>query len=112
MPVLKNDGTVVVNTSVSTSKNYDYNLALHNSYGLSIQLAYTNTSSINSTASLQASNDEVHFVDIPSTLVTISGNGSTIWDVSNSAFKTLRVVYTRTAGTADLTLTYNSLNFA
>jgi len=112
MPVLKNDGTVVSTLSVSTSKDFDYNLALHNSYGLSIQLVYSNAAGLTATAELHASNDGINFVVIPNTLVNLTTNGSTMWDVSNSAFKIVRVHYVRTAGTVDLTLTYNSLNFA
>lgn len=112
MPFLKNDGTVVTDLAVATNKDYDYNLALYNSYGLSVQLAYTNSAGLTATAELQASNDGVHWVTIPSTSVSISADGSTIWDVSNSAFKILRVHVAISAGVVDLQLTYNSLNLA
>jgi hypothetical protein len=112
MPFLKNDGTVVTDLAVAASKNYDYNLALHNSYGLSIQLIYSNQVAINATASIQVSNDGDNWTDIPNTAVTITANGSTIWDLSNSAFKIVRVHFVRTAGTVNLKLIYNSLNLA
>lgn len=112
MPFLKNDGTVVTDLAVATSKDYDYNLALHNSYGLSIQLVYSNQTSLNAVISIQVSNNGINFTDVPNTAVTITANGSTVWDLSNSAFKIVRVHYVRTAGTVDLTLTYNSLNLA
>jgi hypothetical protein len=85
MPFLKNDGTVVTALGVAADKDFDYNLALHNSYGLSVQLAYTNSAGLTATAELQASNDEVSWVTIPNTLVNITADGSTMWDVSNSA---------------------------
>lgn len=112
MPFLKNDGTVVTDIGVATSKNYDYNLAGHNSYGLSVQLAYSNSVGLTATAELQVSNDGTNFVPITGTLVNITTNGSTIWDVSNSAFKILRVAFVRSAGSVNLVLTYNSLNLA
>jgi hypothetical protein len=112
MPFLKNDGTVVTDIAVATNKDYDYNLAEHNSYGLSVQLSYANNVGINATAELHASNDGVNWVVIPMTIVTITADGSTLWDVSNSAFKIIRVSFVRTAGTVDLTITYNSLNLS
>jgi hypothetical protein len=110
MPFLKNDGLVITDVGVAANKDYDYNLALHNSYGLSLQLSYTNSAGLTATAELQASNDEVNWVTIPSTLVSISADGSTIWDVSNSAFKVVRIHVVVSAGTVDLQVTYNSLN--
>jgi len=112
MPFLKNDGTVVTDLGVAITKNYDYNLALHNSYGLSIQLVYSNQAAINATANIQVSNDGINWTDVASTSVTITANGNTIWDLSNSAFKIVRVHFVRVAGTVDLQLIYNSLNLA
>jgi hypothetical protein len=112
MPFLKNDGTVVTNLNVTSDKDYDYNLALHNSYGLAVQLSYLNSAGLTATAELQASNDTLNWVTIPNTLVNITADGSTIWDVSNSAFKILRVHVVISAGSVDLQLTYNSLNLA
>lgn len=112
MPFLKNDGTVVTDLAVAANKDYDYNLASYNSYGLSVQLAYTNSAGLTATAELQASNDGVNWATISNTLVNISADGSTLWDVSNSAFKILRVHAVISAGVVDLQLTYNSLNLA
>jgi len=112
MPFLKNDGTVVTALGVAAARNFDYNLAGHNSYGLAIQLAYTNSAGLTAVADIQVSNDGISFVTIPNTAVTITANGSTIWDLSNSAFKIARVHFTCSAGSVDLTVTYNSLNLA
>ena len=112
MPFLKNDGTVVTNLNVAADKDYDYNLAEHNSYGLSIQLAYTNSATLTASAEIHVSNDGVNFVVVPSTLVTITVDGSSMWDLSNSAFKIVRLHVVVSAGTVDLKVTYNSLNLA
>jgi hypothetical protein len=112
MPFLKNDGTVVTDLVVAANKDYDYNLAEHNSYGLSIQLAYTNSAGLTASAEVHVSNDGVNFVVIPNTIVTITSDGSSMWDLTNSAFKIVRIHVVVSAGTVDLQLTYNSLNLA
>jgi hypothetical protein len=112
MPFLKNDGTVVTALAVAADQDFDYNLAEHNSYGLSVHLVYANSAGLTASAELHASNDGVNFVVIPNTIVTITADGNTMWDVSNSAFKIVRVHVVVSAGTVDLTLAYNSLNLA
>jgi hypothetical protein len=112
MPFLKNDGTVVTDLAVVADKDYDYNLASHNSYGLSVQIAYTNSVGLTASAEIHVSNDGVNFVVVPDTLVSITADGSTMWDLSNSAFKIVRVRVVVSAGSVDLQVTYNSLNLA
>lgn len=115
MPYQKIDGTVVTLTNVATSQTSDYNLHNVNSqtktaYGLSVQIVYSNGGAFDWNLKLQSSNDGVNFVDIPSTTVNITANGSTLYDVGNPNYRVLRVTATRTSGTITLVLTYNAVN--
>lgn len=115
MPYQKIDGTTVTSTSVAISQTYDYNLHNVNSqtktaFGLSVQIVYSSGGAFNWDLKLQSSNDGTNFVDIPSSTVNITANGSTLYDVGTPNYRFLRVVATRTSGTITLVLTYNAVN--
>lgn len=115
MPYQKIDGTTVTSTSVATSQTYDYNLHNVNSqtktaFGLSVQIVYSSGGAFNWDLKVQSSNDGTNFVDIPSSTVNITANGSTLYDVGNPNYRVLRVTATRTSGTITLVLTYNAVN--
>lgn len=115
MPYQKIDGTVTTLTAISASQNVDYNL--HNvnaqtkaAYGLSVQVAYSSGGAFSWTIEAQCSNDGVNFSSIPGTLVTISANDNTIYDLGHPNYKILRIATVRTSGTVTFTLTYNAVN--
>lgn len=59
---------------------------------------------------LQMSNDGTNFTDISGDTVTISAAGSTLWDLGQVTYRTLRVLETPSAGAINLTLNFNGTN--
>lgn len=77
--------------------------------GFSIQGVISGSSSPVGTLKLQASNDlesgsVTNFTDIPDSDIAVTGDAVDMWDVMEHQYKWVRVVYTRTSGTA----TYNA----
>lgn len=68
--------------------------------GYSIQAVWSNGSSPVGIMSLQASNDDLNWSDIPNSSLPVSGNsGNNIFNVSKNAYYNfVRLVYTRTSG--------------
>lgn len=56
---------------------------------------------------LQSSNDGENFVDLPSCQVTLSGSGTSIFNVVEPAYRNLRFAYVPGAGSIDLTVIIN-----
>lgn len=56
---------------------------------------------------LQSSNDGTNFVDLPSCQITLSGAGTSIFNVVEPAYRHLRFAYVPGAGSIDLTVVLN-----
>lgn len=108
----------VLNTTVSSTPMQIYEM-----YGYSIQVVFTGTPT--GTFKLQASNDPVYasnipagarvvtnWTDIANSMVTVTAAGDYMWNVTDSMYNFVRVVYTdgsAGASTAVLTVcTFNS----
>lgn len=61
-----------------------------------IQVVYTDAPV--GTFKLQASNDEITYVDIANSAIAINGPGSTMWNYSGAGYLCMRVAYTATSG--------------
>lgn len=108
----------VLNTTVNSTP-----MQLYEMYGFSIQAVFTGTPT--GTFKLQASNDPVYasnipagarvvtnWTDIANSMVTVTAAGDYMWNVTDSMYNFVRVVYTdgsAGASTAVLTVcTFNS----
>lgn len=69
-------------------------------YGYSIQAVYAGSPA--GELKLQASNDGINYCDIPGTNYTVTGSGSFLWNVSNSNYLYIQMVWTPTSGTGTL----------
>ena len=103
-------------TTVVTSTGID----LISGYAYSIQAYWTGGSAPVGTFKLQASNDPgdtgsgqgvsqpTHWTDVTSSSQAITGTpGSILYDVTECAYRWVRLVYTNTSGTATLNATIN-----
>jgi hypothetical protein len=80
--------------------------------GFSIQAVTSSSSSPVGTFKLQASNDlqtgsVTNYTDIPDSDIAVSGDAVDMWDVMDHQYKWVRVVYTRTSGTATVSARIN-----
>lgn len=89
---------------------------------VAIQAAVSGSALLNGTLKLQVSCDVgldsgtgpggilnvTNWTDYAGSETTITADGTTLWNVSQCAFKWIRVVYTRTAGTGTLTIRANA----
>ena len=87
-------------------------------YGFSVQAVYTGTPT--GTLKLQASNDAppagsssgswapTNWTDIPTQSVSLTGSaGSTLFEVANSNYRFIRLVYVQSASTGSLSARFN-----
>lgn len=90
--------TIVDLTSVTASSNSEV-VSLDFIYGFSAQIKWTSTTA-SATIKLQASNDNVSFVDIAGTTQTVNNNnGDLIVNLDNVFYKYFRAAITYTSGT-------------
>lgn len=80
-------------------------------FGLAIQYIITNASSLNGSLKLQMSNDKLNWTDLPTDAVNavnpvaVTANGNGFWRyLTIVPQKWMRLDYTRTAGTGNITL--------
>lgn len=73
----------------------------------SIQLVWSGGGSPVGSLKLQVSNDlrddsasVAHWTDLPDTTVAVSDDGDNLWDIAEPTYRWVRVVYTRTSGSA------------
>ena len=66
----------------------------------SIELAFGTLPAVNGTAKMQASNDAVTWIDIPSSSQAIAIGDPHMWNVTAAGYKYARVVFTPTKDTA------------
>lgn len=77
-----------------------------NARGYSIQAVWTGGGSPVGTMSLQASTDGTNWSDISTSTLSVSGNsGNNIFNVKDVYYNFVRLVYTRTSGTANVSIT-------
>lgn len=67
-------------------------------FGFSIQAIFTTSGSLGGILKLQASLDGVNFDDIANTSQTLSAAGSYTWNLADTNFPWVRVVYTHHSG--------------
>lgn len=79
-------------------------------FGLAIQYVVTNAATLNGAIKLQMSNDKANWVDIPTDTVnavnpvTITADGTGFWRyLTIIPMKWIRLVYTRTGGSGNIT---------
>jgi hypothetical protein len=93
---------------------------LRNMVGYSVSVAMSGGLSPVGTLKLQGSVDKADngvpttWVDISqpvTSIVAINGDGNTIYNYSNAFYRWVRVVYTRTSGSANMVVTVNSKGF-
>ena len=116
MPFQNIETSTLTYPSFSTTKNVDYNLgalaSTNPAYGVSVQANYVFLTATTLDIKLQASNDGVAFADIPTTTVTVTATGMTIWDCGNPNYKILRVVFSGMDGTLTASLVLNAVNLS
>ena len=103
-------------TDLSTNQT-SYDLFLSNIFNYSIQLVFTGSPV--GTFKLQCSNDQgnpvtptqteqnsgvVHWTDVASSSTSVSGAGNILFDVQNTGYRWVRVVYTASSGSGTLTV--------
>jgi len=75
---------------------------------IAVQAIWTNGSGVNMQLSLEVSNDNTNFVEVPTTVETTTSNADTLlWDLRTGA-EYLRVKFVVTAGQADFTIYLNA----
>ncbi len=62
-------------------------------YAYSVEATIASGGAITGTLSLQASNDKVNWVEIQNSAFVISSAGSTLWNITSSNYKWLKVVW-------------------
>lgn len=72
-----------------------------------ISAASSPVGSLKVQASIDAAGSPTNWSDIPDTATAVSAAGSWIWNFSQTHFRWVRVVYTRTSGSATLDTTFN-----
>ncbi len=72
-------------------------------YKYSIQVVFTG-SDVVGTLKLQASLDNVNFFDIDGSTQAVAASEGQIWDVINCGYRYVRVVWTYTSGTGNMTM--------
>lgn len=79
--------------------------------GFSIEAIVSAASSLNGTLKLQVTNipqpGTADGADVTNSSVTLTGDGTTIWNVDRQHFKWVRYVWTRSAGTGALRTIFN-----
>ena len=94
--------TSAVNNMASTFFSNPGNVT--NAAGFSIQSVWSNTSTAVGAQSVQASNDLINWVDIPSSSLPVTGSsGSNMWNTTGKVnYNFTRLVYTSTSGNGTL----------
>ncbi len=93
---------------MSTSLDGDI-INIQQANGYAIQIVWANGSSPVGEVDVQASNDGVTFVSILPSVFAISGNsGASLLNVEDAKYGFIKVVYTRTSGSGDLTVHVNA----
>lgn len=89
----------ITSVSMGASSNSD---SQQTNWAFGYSLCATYTGGVG-TLKLQASTDNITFVDIDGSSVSISGAGSSFWNVTDVMYGYFRLVYTRTSSTGTLT---------
>lgn len=74
-----------------------------------VQFALTGT--LAGTIKLQASIDDLNYVDIPDSIISVNGADVFLVSIAYFAYKYVRVVYTRTSGSGTINAKINLINF-
>ena len=69
------------------------------------------TGTLAGVSKLQASIDDVVYVDIPDTSISNSGPDAYLYSVAYFAYKYVRFVFTRSSGSGDINAKLNLINF-
>lgn len=77
-----------------------------------VKFKITGAAGLSGTLKLQCSVDDVDYVDVPDTSISVTGNNSYLISVTSFIFKYIRISYTSTAGTGSLEVKVNSVNEA
>lgn len=77
-----------------------------------VKFKISGASSLNGVLKLQCSVDDVDYVDVPDTSITVTADNNYLVSVTSFIFKYIRVSWTRTAGTGTLDVKVNSVNEA
>lgn len=113
MPFQNVETSTTTNTDIATTTYQVYDLArlasTNPAYGLSVQANYAFNAATTMDLSLEASNDNENYATITGTSVTVTADGTTIWDAGHPNYKFLRVVMTPD-DTATVTLIMNAVN--
>ncbi len=79
--------------------------------GFALQAVISGSGSLNGTLKIQAAIDTgdtpTNWADIGGTTAAVIADGVTMWSIGRHHFKWVRIVFTRTAGTGNLTTTLN-----
>jgi hypothetical protein len=73
-------------------------------YRFAIQVVFTGAN-VAGTIKLQASLDNSTWVDVPDSSQTITASEDHIWDVTSAGYRYVRVDWTYTSGTGNMTIT-------
>lgn len=90
--------TLVTNGDMSGTITTAPSVPLTNMQGYSVQATYTGSPS--GTINLQASVNGVTFTDMGDTVQSISGPGSSMWNVPNAYWQYTRLVFVPTGGSS------------
>lgn len=92
-------------TSLGASLNSGY-INIRESVGFALYLKWSGVTAAGE-FKIQISNDSgsvpSNWVDLAGSQLTVAGAGDQLWNVSNAFFSYVRIVYTRTGGTGDIT---------
>lgn len=113
MPYQNVETSIAIHEAIATTTYQVYDMGkLSNSnpaFGISVQANYDFDAATTMDLSLEASNDNANWATVTSTLVTVTADGMTMWDVGYPNYKYLRVVMTPD-DTATVTLIINAVN--
>lgn len=95
-----NGSTIIVNGNMASATLTSDVGELEQGFGYSVQAVYTGAPV--GTLKLQASLDQVTWIDVADSSQSIAAAGSFLWNVSDVQYPWTRLIYTKTSGTGTL----------